>query len=163
MISIYIAIAGLFVNLVVALIILKIRNELIKTEIALERKIEQGQSEMLEKIRQVELFTRDNFVRQGIFDRMADMMTTQMQAQFEAEQKVIMPEREAVDGAQLSKQHDEAIAAPLQQIPVQFDGKSFHPYEQKKPQEQEGKVINVQFGPPPWNNPAPKSPEGGAA
>lgn len=79
----YVATASLLINLVIALVSLKIRNELSKTEIAMERKIEQGQSDMLEKIRQVELFTRDNFVRQGIFDRMADMMTTQMQAQFD--------------------------------------------------------------------------------
>ena len=79
----YIATAGFVVNLGLVIVGLKIKAELGSTEIAMERKVETGQSEIRAEIKQVELFMRDNFVRKDTFNKMVEMMTTNMQSQFD--------------------------------------------------------------------------------
>lgn len=78
-----IAVSSLVVNLGMVLIGLKIKADVTSVEIALERKMEQGEAEIRENVREVELYLRDNFVRKTSFDKVVEMMTTQMQAQFE--------------------------------------------------------------------------------
>ena len=75
---------GIFVaNLIMVAIGLKIKVDMRGVEIALERRMEQGEAELRESLREVELYMRDNFVRKASFDKMIELMTTQMQAQFD--------------------------------------------------------------------------------
>ena len=79
----WVALGSLAANLGMVVIGLKIRADLTASEIGLERKIDQGDAELREAQREVELYLRDNFVRKGDFDQMVKMMSTQMQLQFD--------------------------------------------------------------------------------
>ena len=82
-VSEWITIAIFVVNLAMLVIGLKIKSDFRGMEIALERRMEQGEAELRESLREVELYMRDNFVRKASFDKMIELMTTQMQAQFD--------------------------------------------------------------------------------
>ena len=85
----WIAIGTLVINLGMVAIGLKIRADMGGIQIGLERQIEQGDAELKEHMREVELYMRDNFVRKASFDKVVDMMTTQMAAQFDRLQQSI--------------------------------------------------------------------------
>lgn len=51
-------------------------------ELAMERNIGETGAAIREKIKEVELFTRDNFVRRDTFHEMVQLLTTNMQTQF---------------------------------------------------------------------------------
>ena len=70
-------------NIILIIVGMKIKAELNEALVAMERKIEQANSLMKDELRQVELFTRDNFVRSALFDQMFALLSTNIQTQFD--------------------------------------------------------------------------------
>jgi len=79
----WVAIGSLTANLGMLLIGLKIKADLTTSEIALERKIDQGDAELRESQREIELYMRDNFVRTSSFDQIIKLISADMKSQFE--------------------------------------------------------------------------------
>lgn len=75
-------IGSLTFNVIMVVLGLKIKTEVMEAQASIQKGTERSVAAMQDKLREVELYTRDNFVRSSLFDQIVKLLSDNTEMRF---------------------------------------------------------------------------------